>query len=112
MTNPIATQMPLQVEPAPADSFLDVRPDRAATAPVLRELDRRRSDGIDVRVLWNQTEDTVVVDVFDSKTGASFEIEAERHEALDAFHHPYSYVASNSGTTTTSSLSGRVHLKR
>jgi hypothetical protein len=109
MTTPIVTQMPLQTEPATADSFLDVGADRAS--PVMRELDHRRSDGIDVRLLWNQTDDRVAVAVFDSKTGEAFEIEAERHEALDAFHHPYSYAAFNRGTTITSSPARRVHLK-
>ena len=111
MTTPIVTPMTLQLEPATADSFLEPGPDRATTEPVLRELDRRRSDGIDVRLLWNQTDDRVVVAVLDSKTGDAFQIEAERHEALDAFNHPYSYAAFKSGTTTTSSLSQRVHRK-
>jgi len=77
----------------------------------MRELDHCRSDGIDVRLLWNQTDDRVAVAVVDSKTGEAFEIGAERHEALDAFHHPYSYAAFNRGTTITSSPARRVHLK-
>jgi hypothetical protein len=110
MTTPIVTQMPLQLEPATADAFLDAGPVRAIA--VIRELDHRRSDGIDVRLLWNQVDDRLAVAVFDEKTGEAFEIEAERHEALAAFHHPYSFAAFNRGTTTTSSLSGRVHLKQ
>ena len=110
MTTPIVTQMPLQLEPATADSFLHAGPERAISA--IRELDHRQSDGIDVRLIWNQVDDRVTVAVFDSKTGESFEIEPERHEALDAFHHPYSYAAFKRGTTPTSSLSGRAHLKQ
>ena len=61
---------------------------------MIRELDRRQSDGIDVRLLWNQTDDQVVVDVFDAKTGDAFELQAAPHQALDVFHHPYAYAAS------------------
>ena len=108
MTTPIVTQMPLQLEPATADSLLEAGPDRAISA--IRELDHRRSDGIDVRLLWNQVDGRLAVAVFDEETGEAFEIEAERHEALDAFRHPYSYAAFKRGTTPTSSLSGRAHL--
>ena len=99
MTTPIVTEMPLQLEPATADSFLDARPDRAI--PVIRELDHRRSDGIDVRLLWSQADDRVVVAVSDAKTGEKFAIAVKPHEALTAFHHPYSYAASNSGVHHT-----------
>jgi hypothetical protein len=110
MTTPIVTEIPLQVGPAIADSFLGPASQGATPGTAMRELDRRRSDGIDVRLLWNQVDGRVAVAVVDSKTGESFEIEPERHEALAAFHHPYSYAALNRGTTT-GSLSGRVHLK-
>jgi hypothetical protein len=89
MTTPTITELPLRLESTAADSFLD----RAVVAPVLRELDRRRRDGIDVRLLWNQSDDHVVVAVFDAKTGDAFELEVEGRDALDAFHHPYAHAA-------------------
>lgn len=92
MTTPTVTELPLHLEPTTADSCLDV-PESAGTALVIRELDRRRSDGIDVRLLWNQTDDQVMVAVFDAKTGDEFHIEVHARESLDAFHHPYAYAA-------------------
>jgi len=59
-----------------------------------RELDHRRADGIDVRLLWIPERDRVVVAVDDTKTGDSFEIDVLAGErALDVFHHPYAYAA-------------------
>ena len=101
MTTSIVTELPLRLEPSSADLFLDSGPKRAA-ARTVRELDRRQSDGIDVRLLWNQTDDLVVVAVFDAKTGGAFELQAAPHRALDVFHHPYAYAAST----------GRVHEDR
>src|SRR5215203_1460235 len=62
----------------------------------LRELDRRSNDRIDVRLLWHERNDRVMVVVADGKTGARFEIEVrDRDRALDVFHHPYAYAASH-----------------
>lgn len=95
MTTPTVTELPLRRESSPSsDYFLDSAPERPAAARVVRELDRRQSDGIDVRLLWNQTDDLVVVAVFDAKTGDAFELPAAPHQALDVFHHPYAYAAS------------------
>jgi hypothetical protein len=93
MTTPIVTELPLRLESTPSDSFLDAAPKRAAAAGVIRELDRRQSDGIEVRLLWNQTDDQVIVAVFDAKTGDEFELQARPQRALDVFHHPYAYTA-------------------
>ena len=48
---------------------------------------------IDVRLLWNQTDDQIVVAVFDAKTREAFEIEIEAREALEAIRHPYAHAA-------------------
>jgi hypothetical protein len=93
MTTPTVTELPFRLEPTTADSFLDAEAQCIAAAPVIRELDCRRSDGIDVRLLWNQTDEQVVVAVFDAKTGDAFEIEVEGRDALDAFHHPFAHAA-------------------
>ena len=93
MTTPIVTELPGRLQPTTPDPFRDFEPERHAAAPVIRELDRRHSDGIDVRLLWNQTADQIVVSVFDFKTGDAFEIQVEAGEALDAFRHPYAHAA-------------------
>jgi hypothetical protein len=59
-----------------------------------RELDRRTSDGIHVRLLWHPEDDHVSVAVNDTKTGEIFELPVHAGEsALDVFHHPYAYAA-------------------
>jgi len=88
MTTPITTELPLDLEPTTADTFLEQR-------PTMRELDRRRSDGIDVRLLWNETHDRVVIAVADARTTDAFELAVEPHEALDAFHHPFAHAAAS-----------------
>jgi hypothetical protein len=61
----------------------------------LRELDHRVSDGIDVRLLWRQHDDRVLVAVSDVKTGEAFTLEVGADQrALDVFHHPFAYAAS------------------
>jgi hypothetical protein len=64
------------------------------TAFAVRELDRRSTDGIDVRLLWSPRDERVLVAVNDAKTGAAFTITVREHErALDVFHHPFAYAS-------------------
>ena len=93
MTTPSVTELPGRLQPTTPDPFCDFEPQRHAAAPVIRELDRRHSDGFDIGLLWNQTADQIVVSVFDFKTGDAFEIQVEAGEALDAFRHPYAHAA-------------------
>jgi hypothetical protein len=61
---------------------------------LLRELDHRTVDGIDVWLLWNEATGGVVVEVFDAKTGEAFDLPVRDGErALDVFHHPFAYAA-------------------
>jgi hypothetical protein len=93
MTTPTVTELPRRLQPTTPDPFLDLEAERREAAPVIRKLHRRRSDGIDVQLLWHQTADQIVVSVFDAKTGDAFAIQVEAREALDAFRHPYSHAA-------------------
>jgi predicted RecB family endonuclease len=64
------------------------------TTHLTRELDRRTNDGIDVRLLWCEHDDRVLVAVRDAKTGEAFAVEVKAGEsALDVFRHPYAYAA-------------------
>ncbi len=65
----------------------------ATSERVIRELDRRTSDGIDVRLLWNPLADQVVLAVHDARTDESFELQVPAADALLAFHHPYAYAS-------------------
>ena len=60
------------------------------TAP--RELDHRRNDGIDVRLLWSERTNHVFLTVEDQRSGELFELIVPGADALDAFHHPYAYL--------------------
>jgi hypothetical protein len=64
------------------------------TNPTLtvRELDHRRSDGIDVKLLWNSRTDQVFVVVVDERSGEIFELGVDGADALEAFTHPHAYA--------------------
>jgi hypothetical protein len=62
-----------------------------STSP--RELDARITDGIHVTLLWYPATNRVAVHVFDQGSGESFELDVPADSALDAFHHPYAYLA-------------------
>jgi hypothetical protein len=67
----------------------------STTTPLIRELNHRVSDGIDVRLLWRERDDRVLVAVSDGRTGEAFAIEvADGERALDVFRHPFAYAAS------------------
>ena len=57
--------------------------------PELRELNRRRNHGIDVRLLWNARTKRHSVALKDERSGTSFEFEVDSADALAAFHHPF-----------------------
>ena len=59
----------------------------------LTELDRRENDGIEVALLWSREDGRVFVTVTDYGTGASFTLEVDPQDALDAFAHPFAYAA-------------------
>jgi hypothetical protein len=59
---------------------------------LLRELDHRSGDGIDVWLLWRPRDDHIFVAVADERTDACFTIEVREGERpLDVFRHPYAY---------------------
>ena len=60
---------------------------------LIRELDHRRSDGIEVTLLWNARTKAVSVSVVEERSAAGFQFEVPPADALDAFHHPYAYAA-------------------
>jgi hypothetical protein len=58
-----------------------------------RELAHRVSDGVEVALLWRPADDGVLVSVTDRASGAVLEVDVPPTEALDAFRHPYVYMA-------------------
>ncbi len=65
--------------------------DRMSTS--VRELAQRVSGTDEVLLLWDPESERVGLLVRDVASGAGFHIEVEPGRALDAFHHPYAYVA-------------------
>ena len=59
---------------------------------MIRELDHRRNDEIDVRLLWNVRTNDVFVVVVDEQQDTSLQFDVPPAKALDAFHHPYAYA--------------------
>ena len=78
------------------------------TAPTdtLRELDRRTSEGTDVRLLWDPRTGAVSVEVTDVHTGEVLRFGVDGGEALDAFHHPYAYAVRDRPLVSASPTSG------
>ena len=64
----------------------------------IRELDSRRNDGIQVRLLWRKHDGRLWVEVVDTKAGAAFAVDVRDGERpLEVFHHPYAYAAHHGG---------------
>jgi hypothetical protein len=94
MTTPIVNEIPRHLEPITEDPFLSAGDQARVVAHSRRELDHRRSDGIDVTLQWRQSDGQVLVAVCDTKTGQAFEITVDPAHSLNAFHHPFAYAAS------------------
>jgi hypothetical protein len=74
-----------------------------AIATEARELDSRTSDGICVQLLWHPQDSHVSVAVNDTKTGEAFELDVRHGQhAIDVYHHPYAYAATNARCTSHS----------
>ena len=68
--------------------------DSSRIALPARELARRRSGTDEIVLLWHPEDDRVEVSVRDVTTGVTFHIDIAAGDALDAFTHPYAYLAS------------------
>jgi hypothetical protein len=60
----------------------------------MTELAHRRSNDIEVSLLWDREHDRLVVLVEDFGAGDRFSIDAPQAQALDVFHHPFAYATS------------------
>ena len=50
-------------------------------------------DGIHVQLLWHPGENALTVSVEDARIGDRFQLAVSPDRALDAFYHPFAYVA-------------------
>jgi hypothetical protein len=62
-----------------------------------RELAIRRSGTDEVLLLWHPVSDRVELAFRDTETGAELRFDVEPRDAIDAFHHPYAYLAWRAG---------------
>jgi hypothetical protein len=58
-----------------------------------KELAYRKSDGLEVTLLWRNDDDSVALAVYDAKSDQAFEVGVPSDQALDAFYHPFAYAA-------------------
>lgn len=58
-----------------------------------RELAQRLSGTDEVLLLWHPESERVELSVRDVATGAGFHLEVAPGSAIDAFYHPYAYLA-------------------
>jgi hypothetical protein len=65
----------------------------AATATHRKELAHRSSAGVTVTLYWGADRKTITVEVLDLRTNDFFSLDVAPELALDAFHHPYAYLA-------------------
>jgi hypothetical protein len=64
-------------------------------ATAKRELAHRASNGVNVSLFWTKVGDLLTLEVYDERLDEFFELEVPKDRALDAFHHPYVYLAGN-----------------
>jgi hypothetical protein len=63
------------------------------TSKSLYELAFRESDEIEVALLWNGAERSLLLNVRDRRSGQWFVLALDSAEALDAYRHPFAYIA-------------------
>jgi hypothetical protein len=81
---------PRRVELSAKKPARDEEADMAGNAP--RELAYRESPGLEVTLLWHPDDDTLTVSVVDTTNGESFVLDADPHDVLDVFDHPYAHA--------------------
>ena len=59
----------------------------------LRELAQRVSGADEILLLWDPESQRVELSIRDVASGAGLHVEVEPARAMDAFYHPYAYVA-------------------
>jgi hypothetical protein len=64
-----------------------------AAPKLFAELDYREGDGIEVSLLWNRSDNSLSVYVFDGREDTSFELIVKPTEARDAFLHPFAFLS-------------------
>ena len=62
-------------------------------SPHIRELAHRRSANLEVTLLWNRRSHRVWISIYNVANDEQAAAPVPHEQALDAFEHPYAYVA-------------------
>lgn len=65
----------------------------ALTGAVRQELARRANDGFEITLFWDARDNSTMIDVFHTATEETISFRVPGGRALDAFHHPFAYLA-------------------
>jgi hypothetical protein len=68
---------------------------RTITSGLLRELDHRVTNGLEIWLLWQPMTDEITVHVFDELSQTAYRFVVDPRHALDAFRHPFAYLAAD-----------------
>jgi hypothetical protein len=68
---------------------------RTNTSGLLRELDHRATNGLEIWLLWQPVTDEITVHVFDELSQTTYRFAVDPQHALDAFRHPFAYLAAD-----------------
>jgi len=63
----------------------------------LVDLATRRGGGIEVALIWDRQEETLVVFAYDATTSEEFAIPVSQEEATEVYRHPFAYAHRSSG---------------
>jgi hypothetical protein len=58
-----------------------------------QELAQRTSGGLQITLYWDAEQDGTIVEVHQPATQETIAIPVTHDQALDAFHHPFAYLA-------------------
>ena len=67
----------------------------AAGTTTRMELAYRANDGIEVWLYWEKVGDQLTLELYDAKDDEFFAVEIPKDRAMDAFRHPFVYLASS-----------------
>ncbi len=57
------------------------------------ELATRKNAGVEVKLIWRKNADDLKIVVADERTGETYEAGVSADRGLDAFYHPFAYLA-------------------
>jgi hypothetical protein len=73
----------------------------------LVDLASRRAGGIEVALIWNRKEQTLVVFAHDDRTDEEVAIPVSGEEASEVYRHPFAYAHRSLAVGPTVQVSGR-----